>query len=421
MLGHFFNLQPSAFNIQHFHHMVTVLCVTFYFKGHDFLKAAKANGCRVFLLTHESHRHKAWPWEAIDEIFTMPDDRNDASNTENMVKGLAWLMREKQVDMIVALDDFDVEKAAAFREEFRIPGMGQTTARYFRDKLAMRMRAADAGIPVPAFTALFHNDAIHRFADTIPTPWLLKPRSEASAMGIKKIHSKDELWQQVNELGDRRHAFLVEQFRPGDVYHVDALTYGSEVRFHSVAKYMATPFDVMHGAGIFRTMTCDPGTPEHEALTRLNADVMKAFGMRHSASHTEFIRCHDDGSFVFLETSSRVGGAHINELVEISTGINLWSEWAHIELAAYHKQVYKVPKATYTPAGLIISLSRFEKPDTTPFNDPEIAWRMDEPSHIGFILKTKDRERLLSRMDGYAERIRQDYHGSAPVPDKPSH
>ena len=43
-------------------------------------------------------------------------------------------MRSKKIDRIVALDDFDVEKGAYLREHFQISGMGQTTARHFRDK-----------------------------------------------------------------------------------------------------------------------------------------------------------------------------------------------------------------------------------------------------------------------------------------------
>jgi hypothetical protein len=60
-------------------------------------------------------------------------------------------MKSNQVDAIVALDDYDVEKATYLRENLRIDGMGQTTGRYFRDKLAMRMRAKSCGISIPAF------------------------------------------------------------------------------------------------------------------------------------------------------------------------------------------------------------------------------------------------------------------------------
>ncbi len=399
---------------------MTYLCISFYFKGEEFLRSCKREGNTVYLLTHKKLENRPWPRESVDEFFYLENDSNDPGNINDIVKGIAWLMREKKIDVVIALDDFDVEKAATIREEFRIPGMGQTTARYFRDKLAMRMRAKNAGIKVPEFTSLFHNDDINRFADNTPTPWLLKPRSEASATGIKKVHSKDELWHHIDQLGDRRHHFLAEQFKPGDVYHADALSFDGKLAFCQVSRYLATPFDVAHGAGIFRSMTCDPRSNETKDLKKMTLEVMKAFGMKHSASHTEYIKAHDDGSYYFLETSSRVGGAHLATMVEAASGINLWGEWAKIENAAALEKKYTVPKTTTLTSGIIISLARFEHPDTSVFNAPEIYWRMNERHHVGMVIKSENRERVQQLLDEYAEIIQRDFHASAPVPDKPT-
>ena len=108
------------------------LCVTCYFKGSDFMKACKAAGHTVYLLTAKSKENKPWPREAIDEFFYLEDDANSLPNFEKMLLGMSYMMRSRKIDRVVALDDFDVEKAALIREHFRIPGMGQTTARYFR-------------------------------------------------------------------------------------------------------------------------------------------------------------------------------------------------------------------------------------------------------------------------------------------------
>ena len=72
-------------------------------------------------------------------------------NSDHMIQGFAYLMKIHNIDTVIALDDFDVEKAALIRETFRIQGMGQTTYRYFRDKLAMRQMAKDSGINIPPF------------------------------------------------------------------------------------------------------------------------------------------------------------------------------------------------------------------------------------------------------------------------------
>ena len=174
----------------------------------------KKLGIKVILITSENLKEKNWPWHAIDEVYYMPETEPFTWNLDHLVQGFQYLMKNNKIDSVVALDDFDVEKAAMIRETFRIPGMGQTTHRYFRDKLAMRQMAKDSGINIPAFTAIFNDEILHVFTQNHPTPWVLKPRSEASASGIKKIHSTEQLWEIVNNLGEERYKFLLETFKP---------------------------------------------------------------------------------------------------------------------------------------------------------------------------------------------------------------
>lgn len=389
------------------------LCISTFFKGQDFLKACKAEGNHVYLLTKKHLEHEQWPWDSIDEVMYI-DEWIDA----HVKNTIAYKFRFIKFDRFVALDDFDVEKVATLREHFRMPGMGESTSRFFRDKLAMRVMSRDSGIPVPDFTPLFNDNEINDFADKIPAPWLIKPRLEASATGIKKIHSKDELWQIVNELGDLRQYYLIEKFAPGDVYHVDSLSFNGKVIFSRVSQYLDTPFEVAHGGGIFRSHTIEIGTAEEKALTKMNKDVKKAFGLQFGASHTEFIRSKESGEIFFLETSSRVGGANLAEMVEAASGINLWGEWAKIESATFHNSDYTLPKVKKMYSGIVVSLSRYEHPDTSSFNDQEIVWRMNKAWHIGLIVASDSKERVLELLDQYTRRISEEFHASQPARDK---
>ena len=399
---------------------MTILCISCYFKGAPFLRAAKAAGNIVYLLTAKKLENEPWPREAIDEFFYLENDSNSAANLADIAKGFAWMARSRKIDRVVAMDDFDVEKAAYLREEFRLPGMGQTTARYFRDKLAMRVRARDHGVPVPHFSDLFNDVELTEFANTVTYPCLVKPRGEASATGITKVQSAQQLWDHVNGLGERRKDFLVEQFRPGDVFHVDALSVDGEVVFCQVSRYLSTPFEVAHGGGIFRSVSVPYHDDDAVTLRRLTEDVMHAFRMQFSASHTEFIKTQD-GRFVFLETASRVGGAHLAEMVEAATGVSLWEEWARLETAMAHGKPYNAPDRRYDQAGIVVSLCRYEHPDTSGFTDPEIVWRMDKKHHIGLIVASDSQQRVVELLDDYAGRIAQDFHASAPPASKSLH
>ncbi|MGB3619367.1 MAG: ATPase [Catalinimonas sp.] len=401
--------------------MATFVCVTGYFKGEALIYALKEEGHTVLLITGEKLREEPWPHDAIDEAFYMQENPDGTWDDARLLAGVAWLMRERAVDRFVALDDFDVERTAHLREHFRTPGMGGTTARYFRDKLAMRERAAGAGIPVPPFVPLFNDAAIGAYTERVAPPWMVKPRSEASATGIKKMGSADELWSVLGNLGDDRHRYLLEQFAPGDVYHVDALSHDGEVIFCRTSRYLAPPFDVAHGGGVFRTVTTEPDGDDDRALQVLVRRVLKEFGLRAGASHTEFIKRHDTGEFYFLETSGRVGGAHIAEMVEVASGVNLWREWARLESALVRGEAYQLPEVRHQPTGLIVSLSRFEHPDYGGFPEPEIRWRMQKKYHVGVIVSADRTERVHELLDDFAGRIRRDYHASAPPAEKTAH
>ncbi|TAE30071.1 MAG: ATPase [Cytophagales bacterium] len=399
---------------------LSFLCISTYFKGEAFMRACKELGNTVYLLTVEKLADKPWPYECIDEVFYLPNENNDSENHDKMLAGLAHAMRSRRIDRVVALDDFDVEKGALVRETFRIPGMGQTTARFFRDKLAMRMRAASEGIRVPGFSPLFHDETITHFLQTNEGPWLIKPRSEASTTGIRRVDSLDEAWEVIHGLGENRQNYLIEQFKPGKVYHVDSLSVNGHAVFTRASQYLATPMEVAHGGGVFRTGILPFDAPDTTALRHMNDAVMRAFGMRHSASHAEFIKGDHDGEFYFLETASRVGGAHIAELVEASSGINLWAEWAKLEHAVALGKPYHLPEEKHNYAGLIVSLARQQWPDLTVFAEDEICWRINKEYHVGLIVQSDNRERVLNLLDDYMHRIYAEFHASAPVPDKPT-
>ncbi len=192
---------------------LTVLCLASFHKGSDFLREAKRLGCCVLLATSESLREAEWPRESLDDIFFVPDHFK-RWRLDDLILGVSHLARTTAIDRIVPLDDFDLEKASALREHLRVPGMGETTTRHFRDKLAMRVLADESGIAVPAFVHVLNDQRIATFCRTVPPPWVLKPRQEAGAIGIRKIYGEDELEAVVDALGDRRSSYLLEQFVP---------------------------------------------------------------------------------------------------------------------------------------------------------------------------------------------------------------
>lgn len=392
------------------------LCVASYEKGQDFLRECAERGVKPTLLTLDKLRDANWPREALEEVVTMPG----GLTREQILNTVSWMARERRFDRIIALDEFDLETAAQIREHMRIPGMGITTSAYYRDKLAMRMGAREAGFLVPEFCRVLNYDELRAFMNSVSPPWLLKPRSEASALGIRKIEEPEQLWRALDELGDRQSHFLLEQFVPGEIFHADSIVNDRSVVFSVVHQYGRPPMQVMHQGGVFTTRTVDRASPDWRELTRLNNRLAPALGLARGVTHAEYIRAHADGKYYFLEIAARVGGAFIADLVEVSTAVNLWREWARVEIANLREEVYQPPNQRTDYAGSVLCLAQTAEPDTSEFDAPEVVIRLKKHHHAGLIVRSGKPERVQQLLDEYSGEFARRFLASMPPPEKPT-
>ena len=393
-----------------------ILCIASYEKGQDFMRQCGELGVKPTLLTVDKLRDADWPREALEDIVTMPPDLT----IEQIINTVSWRSRSKRFDRIVALDEFDLETAAQLSEHMRIRGMGVTASAYYRDKLAMRIGALESGFLVPEFCRVLNYDELRAYMAHVPAPWLLKPRSEASALGIRKIEEPEQLWRALDELGDRQSRFLMEQFVPGDIFHVDSIISEGKVVFAVAHQYGRPPMQVMHQGGVFTTRTVDRGSGDWADLIALNARLAPALGMIRGVTHGEYIKAHADGRFYFLEIAARVGGAFIADLVQASTGVNLWREWARVEVMNLRGESYTLPATQESYSGSVLCLAQTAEPDISDFDAPEIVCRIKKHHHAGLIVRSESSERVRELLEQYAEEFARRFLASMPPPEKPT-
>ena len=178
---------------------LNLVCLATYFKGGDFIRECKSRGCHVVLVTKESMLAEDWPRDSLDDLIAVPND----ADSELLIHLVSLLNRQKKVDRVIALEEYDVITAAQIREHLCIPGMTSTTARLFRDKLAMSMKAKTAGLNVPDFVPLLSYDDIRYYMERVPPPWVIKPRADVSAIGIRKVEDQEQVWRGIDELDAR--------------------------------------------------------------------------------------------------------------------------------------------------------------------------------------------------------------------------
>ena len=396
-------------------HAQTFVCLASYFKGAEFMRECKRQHHRVILVTRERFLHEDWPREALDDIIALPND----ATPELYVYAVSQLARPQKVDRIVALEEFDVVTAGLIREHLCLDGLTSTEARIFRDKLSMRVLAHRAGIRVPDFVHVLNYDELRAFMSNIEPPWVLKPRSDVSAVGIKKLEDSERVWRAIDTLDardnlrERSANYLLERFVAGDVFHVDSLVKGGKVVFAGANAYGRPPMDVAHQGGVFISSTVKHNSEDQRKLFKLNLKLISALGLSHGAAHAEFIKSAEDGEFYFLEIAARVGGAYIAETLEAASGINLWREWARIEMANRDGS-YKLPATRKEYGGIVLSLARQEYPDTSSYTDEEIVYRVRKRHHVGLVVRSPKLERVRELLDQYARRFSEEFTAVAP-------
>jgi hypothetical protein len=392
---------------------LTILFLSSSYKGDAMLQTAKALGCTVMLLMEDSLRTEPWPFDVIDHVQYVPN----LGRYQDVINTVSWMCRGMQIDMILPLDEFEVELVAQLREHLRLPGTGVTHTRHFRDKLIMRDLARAAALPIPEYIQVKNYDRLREWMQRVPMPWLLKPRTEAGSMGIRKPNSPEDVWRALDELGDRQSYYLLEQFVPGDVYHVDSISVDGEIIFTTAQKYGAPPIQVYQGGGVFMSRILPRDSEESIQLRALNARVLDALGMENGVTHAEYIRGHADGQYYFLEVAARVGGAFIADMIEHATGINLWREWARLEVARFRGEQYDLPPTRENYGGVLVTLARQEHPDLGRYSDPEVVWRADKPYHAALIAVSPDPAHLQNLLFSYAERFAVDFTTTADPKD----
>ncbi len=399
--------------------MKHIICIASELKGGEFIEEAQNAGWHVTLLTRDDLKDSDWPWTSINEIRTIPKE----SREEEYLRECVAIAGTQPVDHIVGLDEFDVLPSARAREYLQIfKGMSRSHALRFRDKLTMRMIATEAGIKCPEFIGAFNPADINEFLERVPAPWIVKPRTEVSAFGIRKCDSADQVWNVLTELDSRNtwrdhpSKYLIEQFVEGDVFHVDSVIRDGKVVAAGVNKYGTTPFNVAKG-GVFTSSTLDYDSADRSQLLKLNKRLLKAFVHTRGVSHAEFLKSAADGKFYLVEVACRVGGAYIANVHEHACGFNLWREWGKLETET-DESPYRPPKLRKEFAGIALALAREEEPDTSHYTDEEIVYRVKKPRHVGLIFRTEKRERMDGLLAAYDSRITEDFLEIAPVKER---
>jgi biotin carboxylase len=275
------------------------------YRGPDFVAAAEELGVELLVLSDGT---LGYPGGVVVDVIVA-----DCSDTAAAADALVEAAGRRPVDAVVGVDDQGVLVAAAAAERLGLPHNPVGSVGATRDKAAMRLLLAAAGVPQPHFAVIAADDDPVRAAEAVGFPAVIKPVSLSASRGVIRIDGPGDVGAAVarieailTEAGKPLRPLLVEAFVPGPEVAVEALATPAGLEVLAV---FDKP-DPLDGPFFEESIYTTPSRHPPEALDeveRVVARAVEAIGLRHGPVHAE-ARLSPDG-VVLIEVAARsIGG-----------------------------------------------------------------------------------------------------------------
>jgi len=192
------------------------------------------------------------------------------------------------------------------------------------DKIAMRNRMKESGVPIPLYHEVKDFDEFLSVAETMPDRFVLKPADNAASRGVVMVDKNDnpdlEEIYKYSIRYSRSGEALVEEYMEGPEVSVESYTINGEPHIITITDKIITdlPFFVELGHTEPSRLTQE----QQEEIKRVAYAAIKAIGMQNGPNHTE-IKVTPAGAKL-VEIAARLGGDYItSRLVPLSTGVDM--------------------------------------------------------------------------------------------------
>jgi biotin carboxylase len=287
---------------------------------------ARATGGRAVLFTdaNDADAVRAHAEDAFARIETF----RDFAATGLVELRAASMHASTPFSNVVALAETDVMRAARLRARFGLGGLAPEDARLFRDKFAMKRRAAERGIPVTDFALADDALDLIDFIDRHGLPVVVKPVDGRGSAGVRVLRDAADLEAYLaSGAFARRESPLVERFVRGDMYQVNGLFLDGACRLVSVVRCVNSNLDFLDGSWLGLVML-DADDPLRERLVRFGHRLLgEAMPMpRDGLFHIEVFHADDD-RLLLCEVACRLAGCSCNDQIRHAYGVDVRLEY----------------------------------------------------------------------------------------------
>jgi biotin carboxylase len=349
----------------------TIAIVGAGYSGKRFIyEHAASLGARLVLVDAADHWSRQLQDEGIVEAFLPIDTR--ARPVIQAGQALVALGKAGiEPDAVCTFWEDSVPVAARVARALDLPGNDPAAADRARSKLLTRKASRAADLPTPWFAPIDSVEDLAAAAEDVGFPAVLKPEFGASAIGVYRVDSFDELREAFLRikplLPDLDTAFLygtsflLEEYLDGAEFDVDLVFENGALRWGSVSDNWPTEEPYFGETGLHCPSTY-PMERQRE-LVDLAVRTTRALGLELGVIHVE-AKYTSYGPRI-VEVNARMGGTIVRDMLLKVHGVDLVEE--HL-LASAGLPVRPVP-APEPRCGVSNVLAYAHRTGTVPSTD----------------------------------------------------
>lgn len=231
--------------------------------------------------------------------------------------------------IITAATDKPLVMMARVAEKLNLAFFSVETAECSTDKLLMKQKFQEAGIPCARGFLLNSVDELATLKADYPV--IVKPRDNSGSRGVIYCTNFNEVELAVQEALQytKKGNVLVEEFIDGKEYSIESLHVAGNTHVIQYTEKITTPRP--YNVELGHIQPADLTNTQKEEINSIISGIAVCMGFTNCASHTE-LKINSKGIYV-IETSPRLGGDFITSiLTPLSTGFNLEEQLIHIAL-----------------------------------------------------------------------------------------
>ena len=341
-------------------------------------------------------------------------------------KEVEAINKRARLDRIECLWEPFMILAAKLREHLDLPGMSVAETIPFRDKEVMKQRLDDAGIRTPRHASVTSVEGCRDAAASIgfpATPIVVKPIAGAGSADTYRVNTEEELDAVLPAL---RHVpeVSVEEFIEGEDFTYETICVDGEIQHFSISFYRPRALEARSHEWISpqTVVVRDVDAPEFRAGREMGEAVNRALDFKTGFTHMEWFRT-PSGEAVFGEIAARPPGAHLVDLINYASDVDVFTGWAeavchgrfsqHVDRKYNAAWIYKraegqgVIQRIEGLAPLMAELSEHVMLlDLLPIGAPRRNWKQTLISDGMITIRHPDLQRTLEIADRFATELR---------------